>query len=707
MSSMRISDGARLPFRLPTWAPYAALLIGLIVSWANFIGTIKWAALAGALNGWKRPWYATALVAASILTIVKRRSVGREVQLGTVVPVLLLMSGAGMILFALFSVLPVRTWHLIPFQDDWTPLFQEAVNGVHLLRRGVAVGWNWWFLGGYPTSTDVAQNFGALLFAPMAIFGDRAGFHLLHAVFFLCVPVFVWSDLRHDGRQMAIVATGFACLFAAGYFGTLSQSGDTNSMAGVFCAGLSLVGSRHARLGRWWGGPLLLVGLTAALYSHVAFFVYAVLYLALEVLYFRDWPAGLRLAVTVTVALLAALPVHWESLRYPQYVSFNNTVYDPGAPIDWRSVARTIYYNVEILAFPQRWFNDYRSLTNVWMAALLVTALARRTRAGFYAAAALVTQLAMRFSTYELGALPDRMMHMLPMLIAPALAGFVLQFAGTRGLATALVVVLGLYVQVAVTPIRHVDSITEFDPALIEHMAHLDGNMVLVEISPHRSMDRDRRVHSARTPFNVHFEPLLPSVAGQRFYSQMWDGWVWNSFRGEVVGAGTFAGRPIAETPVATFEREMRRWGVRHLLVWTDPSRAYLAASGRFVERWRAGRWSHFELTDADVRSVVMTAGRGELRQLDFLGADVELTDAIQDEPVVVRTRYYPAWQARAGDRMVPLYASEGQLAFRAPAAGNSVVHLEYSRYRWLSIEALIAFVIGIAGLARWRQIPR
>ena len=109
---------------------------------------------------------------------------------------------------------------------------------------------------------------------------------------------------------------------------------------------------------------------------------------------------------------------------------------------------------------------------------------------------------------------------------------------------------IGLYVQVAITPVRHVDSIREFDPALIDRLATLDGNLVLFEISPHRSMDSDRHVHSTRTPFNVHFEALLPGVAQQRFYSQMWDGWVWSVWRGEVVGAGTFRGRPLAETPM-------------------------------------------------------------------------------------------------------------------------------------------------------------
>jgi hypothetical protein len=200
-------------------------------------------------------------------------------------------------------------------------------------------------------------------------------------------------------------------------------------------------------------------------------------------------------------------------------------------------------------------------------------------------------------------------------------------------------------------------------------------------------------------PFDVHFEGLLPGVAGQRFYSQMIDGWVWNIWRGQVVAAGTFRGRRIAETPPGAFVAEMRRWGVRHLFVWTDASRDYLAKSGRFVERWRDGTWSQFDLADADVRSVVTPNGSGRLRDLDFLGAQVELVGVTAGEPVVVGANYYPAWRAYAGGREVPLYSADGQLAFRAPRSGSYSVMLSYPRRVWLSCLALACAALGLVAL--------
>src|SRR6185503_13773057 len=267
----------------------------------------------------------------------------------------------------------------------------------------------------------------------------------------------------------------------AGYFVTIGNSGDTNSLIGVFCAGIAMIGSRAARLGRRWGGPVLMLGLTLALYSHVAFVVYAGAYLLLEAAYYRDVRAILRLAVASAFAIVISLPVHWESLRYPAYVSFNNTVYDPSGPMNWGLFFRTVYYNVEILALPHRWFNDYRSLTNVWLPALLLMALAPgRSRAGFYACAAVLTQGLLRLNTWVAGAMFDRIQHMMPLLAGPALAGFVLRFSGTRRLAIAIAGAIALYVATSFVPVPHVPDLRAFDPALIDRIARSDGSLILV-----------------------------------------------------------------------------------------------------------------------------------------------------------------------------------------------------------------------------------
>src|SRR4029453_2309328 len=140
-----------------------------------------------------------------------RRQVGMPVHIGKTVPVTVLSVGAAVLVAAMFSRLPLSTWSQIPFKDDYTPLYQAAVNGVHLMKQGSVVGWNWWLLGGYPTSTDIAQSFAALAFIPMTIFGESVGYHVLHAVAFLAIPLLVWWDVRQDDREASVLAAGFAC----------------------------------------------------------------------------------------------------------------------------------------------------------------------------------------------------------------------------------------------------------------------------------------------------------------------------------------------------------------------------------------------------------------------------------------------------------------------------------------------------------------
>jgi len=676
----------------------AGLALSLVLAWLNFLLTAKWAAIPGALNGPRWPWYGAALLAATALTVGARKRVGLPARMGRVLPIVLATWGAITLAVATFARLPLPTWSQIPLKDDWTELYQQAVNGVRLLHHGTFVGWNWWLQGGYPTSTDIGQNLAALAFIPMTLFGDRVGYHVLHVFALFALPVLVWWDVREDGREVAIAAGAFTALFTSYYLIGFGNSGDTNSLMGVFCATIAVAGSGAARRGRRSGGLVLLLGLTLALYSHPAFFVYGSLFVALEAAYFRDRAVFLRLCVAGVTAVIASLPIHWESLRYHAYTSFNNAVYDPSAPIDWPLAIKTMYYNVEILAFPHRWFNDYRSLANVWLPALVVSALRLpRSRAGFYVWATLAAQLLLRFNTAEVGAVFDRIQHMLPIVEAPALAAFVVSFAGTRPLAAALAATIGIYVPTTLVPIRHVESVREWDPALIDRIAASDGNMTVVEISPHRDMDRDPRRRSPRTPFDVHFEGLLPDATKHRFYSQMIDGWVFNVWRGEVVAAGTWRGEPIDLAPVDAFAAEMHKWGVKQLFVWTDRSRGYLARSGRFVERWRGGLWSEFEMLDPSpsVSVSVSGSGQGSLRHLNMLGGEVVLDGVAAADTIVVRAHYYPAWRAYDGEREIALYSVDGQLAFQAPRTGAYSIHLVYPRYRLLSLAALSALVLG------------
>lgn len=682
-----------------------ALGVSLAFAWLNFLLTTKWADYVGSINGPKRPWYAAALLIATLCVAI-RTDVGRAVR----VPFarwLFALAWVWLVVL-LFWTFPPASWGLVPFADDWVPRFQGTADGVALLRRGAVVGWQWSFLGGYWTSGDLGQTMTLLGALPMTLFGDRVGYHLLHAVLIFGIPLIVYLDVRADGRpEVAWLAGFFTLLCVAGMFGTLMPNGDTNSIAGVFCAMLALGGSRLARLGYRAGDAATLLGLTLALYTHTAFFGYAFVYLAVEVAFYRDWRRAVRLAVIAAIACVASLPQFIELLLYPRFYITNNVIYAPG-PVSWSSVAHQVYYNAEILLHPHRWFNDYMSLTNVFLVVLAWIAWrGDGTRPQFYAWAALATMVMLRLNVREVGYLFAREMHMLAALTGTPLAWFICTQSGSRPLALALAAIVGLYPQTAHAALDHVRDVREFDASLVDRLAQLDGHLVLLEASPHLDLNAEPGRQSERTPFGVHFEALLPAATGRRFYGQQWDTWHWTPLRGQVIAAGAFRGTFLSRTPPEALRAELHKWGVGQLVVWSVATKAYLdGVPASFTKRWTSGRWAQYELRDADDRSAVAETGRATLESPNPLGATVALADARQGSVVVVRTNYFPAWRARADGAVVPLFPVDGQLAFRAPRDGSYSVVLEYPRRVGLECAALTTFALGALALSTRRLFP-
>ena len=85
MTRMTPLSTAPLPavgaWRFPTWAPLAALILALVLAWANFATTARWAEQPGALHGWRRPFYVASLLLVSILCVVLRRRAASSVVL--------------------------------------------------------------------------------------------------------------------------------------------------------------------------------------------------------------------------------------------------------------------------------------------------------------------------------------------------------------------------------------------------------------------------------------------------------------------------------------------------------------------------------------------------------------------------------------------------------------------------------------------------
>jgi hypothetical protein len=671
-----------------------ALLLSLALAWLNLLLTARWAAVPGSVNGPKYPFYLAALTLASVLAWQARPGSVRM----RAFPAIVCGGSLAFLAFAFLTWFPVATWSLVPFLDDWPPRFQSTLEGYRLLQALAFSGWRWTFLGGYPIATDVSQDLTAWAAIPMWLLGPTVGFHATHLLLFAAIPALVWLDLRIAGadRDVTVLAAGLAALFSTGFSYFLIRSGDTNSLAGVVATAATLVAAHAARQGAR-GAPLaLVVALTVTSYSHRGFFVYALCFLTLDALLARDWRAGGRVAVATAAALLGSLPITWDMWRHPAYFIVNNVDLTP-APFVLIEFLRKVYYNAELLVRPGRWFNDYTGLVNVFLPVVAFVAWRGRDRIRFYALATLGVVALVRLNYWSFGYAFLRPIHLLPVFVAPVLAWFIVRCTGTLRLAVALVAVLALYVQVWLVPVPHVRTVRDFDAALVDRLSGLDGHLVLIENAFHRDVDVRPDRSSLPTPFDVHYEALLPDATGRRFYAGMWDGWQWTPYRDQVFANGTFRGRAVSDVPVSELVAEIRRWGVRHLLVWSEPAKRYLQSSGELVSRWETARWREFELMNADVRSVVTAHGQGALEGTHPLGARVHLTNARRGDPVIVRTNYHPAWRARAGTAYLDLSEVHGQLAFMSPADGDVVVELEYPARRWL-----IPIALGGLAAAWW-----
>ncbi len=706
--------------------PRAALLASLAIMWLNYALTARWAHIAGSVHGPKQPLFLGLLVLTSLLALMPWPST--RSPLGWTARI------AGwtgfIVLLALFFVwFPPRTWTEIPFLDNWPARFQSTIDGIALLRRGAFVGWEWHYLGGYHLSSDVTQSHTVLALLPMWLAGPTVGFHLLLLLMFAALPVLVFCDLRPDRAQSLplrqltgegvrhlyreedaedddarYVAAGLTAIATAGFSYLLLRSGDTNSLAGVACTLLALTASRAAARGTRWGGPLLLGALVLLNYVHAGFLVYAAFFLVLEALFYRDATRFARALFATTVALVAGLPQYWESWRYPAYFIPNNVILDHRGAFDVLTFLKKVYYNVELLWLPGRWFNDFSGLAGVCLPITAYVAWRVRSRAGLYAWIALATMALMRLNTPEFAYLFLRPIHVLAVCLGPILAVFLTRFVGRRALALSVVALCAVYLQILVFQVPHVRTLRDGDPALVDRVAALDGALVLVENTPHRDMDADPATTTEPTPFAAHVEQVLGTTTGRRLYSGLWDGWQWSPYRDQVLAGGAFRGRAIGTVSVDEVTDELRKWGVRHLIVWSQASLIYLRRHpDMFVERWSAGPWHQFEYLAADTRDVATTAGAGRIVSFDPLGAQIAIDGAQAGAEVVVRTNYHPSWSAHVGGTglAVPLESVRGQLGFRAPRDGSYIVTLVYPRRPWLTVVALACVLLGALILAR------
>jgi hypothetical protein len=248
------------------------------------------------------------------------------------------------------------------------------------------------------------------------------------------------------------------------------------------------------------------------------------------------------------------------------------------------------------------------------------------------------------------------------MLAAPPLAWVIVRRPRFRMPALLVIVLFALKTGVSLAPVPHVAGLRDVQAALVSRVAQLDGDLVTVESS-----------FAPGAPFPGHFEALLPAASRKRLSGGMWRD-----------------PHPIAAASAADLDRDLQRWGVRHVLVWSDSAARHLDPMTIFNLVEESGLWQHYEYARSPIDQ-----GPGRLVSYHPLGGVVHLTRAQRGEVVAVRTNYDPAWRARLAQQAVAVFDVDGQLAFVAPRDGDYDVELLYPRRLWLIPSAVAAAMLG------------
>ena len=373
-------------FALPGWAPLVAIGFSLALAWVNFLTTARWAGEPGSLHGWRKPWYALALAAATLLVVVARREIGRPARIGPATSLAFLAAGAALLLACLFHRLPLSVWTEIPFKDDWTELFQH--DGQR--RRPAAAA---------ASSSDGTGGSSAVTprrptsRRTSALLGVRADDDVRRSRWAItcCTPCCSWPRRCSSGgicgdeeRETRILATALRVLLRAGYLWH-ARLERRHQLARRRVLRRSGAGRRPCRAARATVGRTGAAGRTDAGALHAR----GVLRLRGDLPRARGRSTSAIAPRSSASPLASAFAARRSAARalgvaaVSRVTSASTTpCTSPARQSTGRGSRGTCTTTSRSSLLPHRWFNDYRSLANVWLAPLIVVAVHPTAHAG-------------------------------------------------------------------------------------------------------------------------------------------------------------------------------------------------------------------------------------------------------------------------------------------------------------------------------------
>ena len=617
-----------------------------------------------------------------------------------------------------FVKFPPADFDSLVFFDDYPTIYTVTVKGWEMLKQGGIFGWDQRLMGGYCTVHDVSHNeiFFMLPFLP---FGSRVAFHLMILFFYLLFPLLLYWYARLEfaqggarGERAATLALWIGFFVVFGYFDNLLYWGMVNSFIGLNFMLLDLTLFAYLRQGRRYAGLALILSLSATLYAATGFFVYALLLLGLDFLWHFQWKLVPRLAFVMVAAFLVTLTFTYQFLRFPDYFVQSDEIYRPVA----YSVGEIIAQSVAALprvTDPRFWLLG-RPVRYQGMVIVSLPILAVLGWAGLRAAKgsmsrtelkAVLATLAVMLATLAVSPSLDmfisRIRFVLPVTLALVYAAW--QFQEERLHPAPLLLILTILMATLpsrlLEPITHVRSLSDYNAPLMAQIESLDSDLLILESMGGYNLATEGEGITEYLQNPTHMESYFPFETTKSYLSNNQEGYHHSIYRRNFITSGAFRGKLLDDWPMGEIKAFLNKWGVRHLVLWSQISQDYLGSDADFRQLWSDGEWAIYEYAKAAPGQVVMSSGAGRIHVVGYFEQQVQLGGARAGDLVKLRMNYFPAWRAYDEQgQEVALQEDDEQMAFFAPRDGSYTVTLRYPRYIELTILALATLLV--AGVA-------
>ncbi len=596
-----------------------------------------------------------------------------------------------------FVAFPIKDINSIPFHEDFVQFYTLSMQGINTLMHGSVFGWNSSMLGGYYTASDMVSD-KAFFLLPFMAFGSRVGFHLMILAFILAIPLLIYwfISLKSSETTTRSIAFILAVPFALYYFRSALRTGTLDSMMAAPFFILNLIALELLYQKKRYAGFLLGLSLVLTFYLHMGIFILSSLFIFAEWLIREDKPENFRrLGLIAVLALLATMNFTGFFLSDPGYFTLNNGQFaaSPMGSLNMFAWVGDLISELERLAVLNFAPHELLGLVFIFLPAILLFRkyyknVIEAAKYFWFLAAAAVISIAGR-STLIL--IFQSANHILPIFLAVVLT-FLLsaEFKRFRLLAISILICIPVVVSPSPERFPHVKDLASFDKSLVANIKKMDGNMILLEARDTWNLVSDAGKQSEPDPLRIHAESLFPMETGKNFFTYYTAGYSHSRFRGNALDSGSFRGHMISDYPVNTFNGLMKKWGIRYLILWSSASRDYFSRYPQYYRLiWHDKNWYEYKFLGADTRSVASPHGSGILKNDDPFGKRVELSSVRKNDEIVVRSDMMPQWKAYYNGSPIPLYAKDGQMAFRAPADGNYVITMRFPKYALFSLISL------------------